>query len=189
MTPEDGLLVDKEQLQALSRPRKLCMNCNAPIDMVERHPSVVKASDTQLERYDYCSACWEHVKDEVFDSFWMARREQRRRVPKLSRRQRSVALRALFESLRERQEEDDQDARARLFLIAHLLMKWGGLRWRENLTGVAPGDEVIVFEDPLSGERHEIASVSMDDAALARVKAEVEDFLRQCAPEEDEIAL
>jgi hypothetical protein len=174
--------VDKDQILTLSRSRKLCANCNAPIDAIERHPSVIKEGKRQLERFDYCPACWEHIKDEVFDSFWLARRERRQsQAPKLSRRERRVALRALFESLRERRE--DEDVAPHLFLISHLLLKWGGLRWRENRMD-EDGREVIVFEDPTTGEHHEVPTVPVDDENLLRIKGEIEEFLRQYAPED-----
>jgi hypothetical protein len=150
------------------------MNCNAPIDD-QRHPSIVRTADKQLERYDYCAACWEHLKNDAFESFWLARRERSaRRAPRLNRRQRSAALRALFESLRERAGEEDMTGH--LFLISHLLMKWGGLKWRENQAAL-DGAELVVFEDPASGERYEVPSIDIADEQLVRIKAEIEDFL------------
>jgi hypothetical protein len=159
------------------------MNCNAPIDAFDRHPSVIRKSESQIERYDYCPGCWEHIKSEIFDSYWMVRRHpEDRRIPKLSRRERNTALRALFESLRDRQQDENVDAH--LSLISHLLMKWGGLKWRENLSDAA-GREVVVFEDPASAEAYEVPTVDIDDENLLRIKAEIEEFLRQFAPDDD----
>lgn len=178
--------MDKDQILTLSRPNKLCMNCNAPIDAIERHPSVIRQSERRIERFDYCPACWEHIKSEMFDSYWITRRDPRqRRIPKMSRRERNTALRALFESLRDRSQEEDVDPH--LFLISHLLMKWGGLKWRQNHQDTA-GREVVVFEDPASGEIYEVPTVDVDDENLLRIKTEIEEFLRQFAPD-DEIAL
>ena len=82
---------------------------------------------------------------------------------------------------------ETEDVAPHLFLISHLLMKWGGLRWRENRADLA-GRELVIFEDPVSGDRYEIHAVDVDDENLLKIKAEIEDFLRRFAPE-DEIAL
>ena len=179
--------MDKEKLLTIGRPQRLCMNCNERIDAVERHPSAVKLGREQIERYDYCPQCWEHIKGEVFDSFWLTRREPRqKRMPKLTRRQRNAAMRALFESLRERCE--NEDVGPHLFLLSHLLMKWGGLKWRENRPTV-DGGEVVVFEDPASGELYEVPSVEIDDESLALIKLEIEELLKQFASDEEDISL
>jgi hypothetical protein len=179
--------VEKEQLLAIGRPNRLCCNCNAPIHGVERHPSALKRSPSQVERLDYCDDCWRLLKEEMWESFWLTNREPRqRRVPKMNRRQRATALRALFESLRDR--AGDEDLGPHLFLISHLLMKWGGLKWRENQTDIE-GREVVVFEDAASGDTFEVPSVAIDEESLAPIKLEIEDFLRQFASEGAEVEL
>jgi hypothetical protein len=171
--------MDKEVLLSISRPQKLCMNCNAPLDTIARHPSVLRLAAHAAERADYCPECWQLLKDEAYDSFWITRRVPRER-PRLNRRQRSAALRALFESLWERREEENVGPH--LYLLAHLLMKWGGLRWKENQTDTQ-GREVVVFEDPASGDRIEVTSASADEERMAAIQREIEDFLREYAPE------
>lgn len=174
--------MDKEALLTIGRPHRLCMNCNAPIDAIEHHPSAVRpAGKAKLERLDYCPECWQAIKDEVYESYWITRREVRDRRPKLTRRQRSLALRALFESLWDRR--DQEDVSAQIYMLSHLLMKWGGLRWRENRAG-SDGREIVVFEDAASGQLLEIPGVEMDDTMMALVNQEIEDFLRQYQPED-----
>jgi hypothetical protein len=179
--------MDKEILLTIPRPGKECGNCGAEIESLERHPSVIRLVRSQMaERLDYCPACWEHLKREAWDSFWITRRPPKeQKVPHLTRRERAVALRALFESLWERRAEGDYGPH--LYLLAHLLMKWGGLKWRENRSETG-GAELVVFEDPASGDRLELAAMEIDDARLAAIKAEIEDFLRRYSPEE-EVAL
>ena len=107
-------------------------------------------------------------------------------MPKLNRRQRSAALRALFESLWERRETEDVGPE--IYMLAHLLMKWGGLRWRANETDPM-GQALVVFEDPASGDRITIPETKLDDERLVQVQQRVEDFLREYAPEESEVEL
>jgi hypothetical protein len=180
--------MDKETLLTISRPNKTCLNCGEALDVIERHPSMLRADEARrLERLDFCPDCWQHMKDEVYESFWITRREQKNRaIPRLSKRERATALRVLFESLWDRRGEEDMAAH--LYFLSHLLMKWGGLKWRENATDIQ-GGEVIVFEDPASGDMLEINAVQLDDERLLAIKDEVENFLRQYAAEGQEVTL
>ncbi len=179
--------MDKETLLSLGRPQRKCMNCDGALDQIERHPSALRGDRRRLERLDYCPECWERVKDEVFDSFWMVRRQTGpRRAPKLNRRQRSIALRALFESLWDRREQED--VAPELYLLAHLLMKWGGLRWRENVLDIT-GRPCVIFEDAASGDRVEIPEIELEDERLAAIQQRIEEFLAEHAQEGEEVEL
>ncbi|HPK02801.1 MAG TPA: hypothetical protein PLS90_10140 [Candidatus Sumerlaeota bacterium] len=141
----------------------------------------------RLERLDFCPECWQVMKNEAYESFWITRRERKdKAIPRLSKRERATALRVLFESLWDRREEED--LAAHLFFLSHLLMKWGGLKWRENSSDIH-GNEVVVFEDPASGDLLEIGAAPLDDDRLLAIKEEVEGFLRQYAAEGQEISL
>ena len=180
--------MDKETFLNIPRPQKTCANCGAMIDTLGRHPSVIRlVRKEEAQRHDYCPACWDYLKQEVWDSFWITHREPpEHKAVRLSRRERAVALRALFESLWERRETEDVGPH--IYLLAHLLMKWGGLRWKENLQ--APGGgEIVVFEEPASGDRLEVQSVELTDERLAMVKEEIEQFLRHYAPEDEDLSL
>ena len=112
----------------------------------------------------------------------MARRAARApRATRLNRRQRNTALRALFESLRERAETEDVGAH--LYLISHLLMQWGGLKWRENATA-EDGSETVVFEDAASGESFAVAAAPIPDERLLAIKEEIDEFLHRHAAED-----
>jgi hypothetical protein len=182
--------MDKESLLTLGRPQKHCQNCGAEIDKITHHPSIIRAAGTRtLERLDYCPQCWDYIKEEAWDSFWITRREVKARVPKLTRRQRSVALRALFESLWEHRENaENREVEAHLYFLAHLLMKWGGLKWRASDRD-GEGREIVIFEDPASGDALRVAAVETTDEQLAAMQARIEEFLREYVTEDEEITL
>ena len=188
MPKDPGAAMDKEKLLSLGRPARQCTNCGQPISGLPRHPSSIKTAERNaFERFDFCPVCWEHVKDEAFESFWITRRDQgTRKLPKLTRRERAVAIRALFESLWERRQ--DEEVETHLYFLAHLLMKWGGLKWRENRSDTS-GGEVVVFEDPIAGDRIEVTPGRQDDQSMVAIKKEVEEFLKQYSAEDQEIML
>lgn len=175
--------MEKDLLLSIGRPQKLCMNCNAPLEAIERHPSIIKSMKSrQVERLDYCPECWQQMKDEAYESFWITKRVVKEaKVRKLSRKERNTAMRALFESLWERRESEDVGPH--VFFLAHLLMKWGGLKWRESRVDAHDRD-IIVFEDPASGDRLEVVGVDIDDERMNGVKDEIEAFMRQYASED-----
>ena len=181
-----GRVMEKDMLLSIGRPQKLCMNCNAPLEAIERHPSILRSlKERGVERLDYCPDCWRQMKDEAYQSFWITRRIlKEQKVRKLSRKERNTALRVLFESLWDRRESEDVGPH--IYFMAHLLMKWGGLKWRENRQDEY-GREVVVFEDPASGDRLELVAVDPGDERMNAVKDEVENFMRQYASESGEL--
>lgn len=180
--------MEKEELLQIGRPQKFCSNCNSPIDKIERHPSVLNVKKRhQVERLDYCPECWQQIKDEAYNSFWITHRSTRRNsLKKMSKRQRNSALKALFESLWDRRETEDVGPH--LYFLAHLLMKWGGLHWKEDIKDPY-GREVVVFEDTATGNTIEIMTFVISDERMLKIKEEVENFLQQYAPEDEELAL
>jgi hypothetical protein len=92
-----------------------------------------------------------------------------------------MALRALFESLWERRETEDMGLH--IFFLAHLLLKWGGLKWKKNLVD-ANGRERVIFEDPATGDTIEVMAVEADDERMDAVKEEIEQFMKQYASED-----
>lgn len=180
--------MEKEVLQQIGRPQKVCSNCHCPIDNIGRHPSVLNVKKRrQVERLDYCPECWQQLKEEAYNSFWITQRSPRRqRLKKMSKRERNSALKALFESLWDRRETEDVGPH--LYFLAHLLMKWGGLRWKEDVKDPY-GREVVVFEDHATGDTIEIMTFVISDERMFKIKEEVENFLQQYAPEDEELAL
>lgn len=176
-------MLEKEQLLALERPQSHCAECNRVIEDLEKHPTRLLIAEDQPKRGDYCPECWEFIKGESYDSYWMTRRPRReKRLPKLSRREKAVAARALFESLWEQRDREDVDAD--LYFLAHLLMKWGGLKWKRESSDES-GGELIIFENPITGDTIEIKSVKMTEDYINQIKERLENFLREHAPENE----
>ncbi len=175
--------MDKETFLSIGRPQRRCMNCDAPIDMIERHPSVLRpAAGRSFERFDYCPTCWEQLKDDAYESFWMTRRDTTpRKAPKMSRREKSMALRALFESLWDRREAEDVGPE--IYLLAHLLMKWGGLKWRENGADAA-GRPASCSRTPPAATRSKIAEVEVADERLNEIQQTIDNFLAEYTNED-----
>lgn len=175
--------MDKEALLKIGRPGKQCVNCGAALAELNRNPTAVRKEDEQLARLDYCPECWDVIKRDVYDFFWVTRREHKPKAAvKLTRKERNAALRALFESLWERR--DNEDVSSHLFLLSHLLMKWGGLKFLEEET-TEDGRAMIVFEDPSSGDRLAIEAMDLEDERILELKEEIDDFLREFASDED----
>ena len=176
-------MIEKERLLTLERPRPHCTECNGVLEDLDSHPTRLMVDEKELQRTDYCPDCWEFVKEETYDSFWVTRRiKKEKRVPKLSRREKAVAVRALFESLWEKR--DREDVEVHLYFLAHLLLRWRGLRWKRNEVD-AEGRELIVFEHPATGDLIEILSVDTTNESIAAIKEEIENFLRDYAPEQE----
>lgn len=176
-------MIDKEQLLSIERPKAKCVECDTALDELNHHPTRLRVREDSPERADFCADCWEFAKGDAYDSFWVTRRiKKEKRIPKLSRREKAVAVRALFESLWERR--DDEDVEAHLYFLSHLLLRWGGLKWVRNK--IAPdGGEIIVFENPATGDPIEVRTVDTSSDAIAEVKTRIENFLREYAPEND----
>jgi len=176
-------MLDKDQILAIERPQTHCAECNGLIEELDRHPTRLTLSEVEPKRRDYCPDCWQFIKNEAFDVYWMTRRLKKEKViPKLSRREKAVAARALFESLWD--QRDREDVEADLYFLAHLLMKWGGLKWkREEKDG--DGHDIIVFENPSTGDSIEVRSVHLSEEALEQTKSRLENFLRDYAPENE----
>jgi hypothetical protein len=178
------MMIEKDPLLQLERPKGQCLECGAPLEDLSRHPSRLRMKANESERADFCPDCWQFAKDEAYDSYWLTKRTKReRRVPRLSRREKAVAVRALFESLWDQRDREDVDAH--LYFLAHLLLRWGGLKWRRNES--TPEGEVLIFENPATGDQIEIRSAKADEETIASIKARIENFLRESAPEAEAV--
>jgi hypothetical protein len=172
-------MLDRDQLLSLDRPQPACSECGAALDEFDRHPTRLSLGDAGLRRADFCPECWEFAKTEAHDFFWLTRRERADKpAPRLSRRQKAVAARALFESLWERRDEEDVEGH--LYFLAHLLLRWGGLRW-VRAGGDEAGREIVVFENPATGDLLELRAVEASDDSIQQVRQNVEAFLAEYA--------
>lgn len=176
-------MLQREQFLSIERPHTRCDSCDVLIEGLDHHPSGLTMTEETTKRFDYCPDCWERIKAGAFDSYWLTRRIKKdKRQPKLTRREKAVAARALFESLWD--QRDREDVEADLFFIAHLLLKWGGLKWKKN-AATEDGREVVFFENPATGDSIEIKAVELSDEMIEAIKARIESFLHEYAPEND----
>lgn len=177
------MMLEKEQILSLERPKAHCAECGSALDELERHPTRLRLRENEAERADFCPDCWQFAKDEAYHSYWITKRiVKEKRAPKLSRREKAVAARALFESLWERR--DDEQIDAHLYFLAHLLMRWRGLHWKRNEM-TEDGREIVVFENPATGDPIELPTVDMTETAILEIKERIEKFLREYAPESE----
>jgi hypothetical protein len=180
---DTGRGIDKEHILALERPQTHCAECNAPLSELDRHPTRLIVRGGEPRRADFCPDCWEFAKEEAYDSYWITRRvKKEKRAPRLSRREKAVAVRALFESLWEKREAEEVEAH--IYFLAHLLLKWGGLKWKGTEVD-AEGREIVVFENPITGDPIEIRSVDASEEAIAEIRDRIEAFLREYAPDDE----
>jgi hypothetical protein len=174
-------MIGKEKLLTLERPQPVCAECGAALEALERNPTRLTVKEDEPRRADFCPDCWRFAKEEARQAYWQTKREKKeKRAPRLSRREKAVAVRALFEGLWEQRDREAVDAH--LYFLAHLLLRWGGLKWVRNEADEG-GREVIVFEHPTTGDVLEIPAVDAEEEAIAAIQTRIEDFLRDYAPE------
>ncbi len=179
-------MLEREPWLGIERPRAHCSECNAPLEDLERHPTrLILLAEAPLRR-DTCPDCWDLVRSEAYHSYWVTRRlKPEPPTPRLSRREKALAVRALFESLWDQREREDLDDH--LYVLAHLLLRWGGLKWRGRGRDER-GRPTVVFENPATGDPLALPAVEPPEAIVEAIKARIESFLREHAPEA-EIAL
>ncbi|MFH0795192.1 MAG: hypothetical protein V2A74_14305 [bacterium] len=169
-------MVDKEQYLNLGRPEKNCLLCGASLLEVEKHPSVLSVGEAEaLMRRDYCQRCWEQLREEYF-SFWITRREKPKQRVKISKKERNDALLRLFLSLYD--DRANNDHLDRLYFLAHLLMKFGVLKWKSHIA-LNNGAPALLFEQPQTGLDFEIPQVEVSDERLSAIKGELEAYLSE----------
>lgn len=188
-------ITDKELYLKIGRPQNACVQCGATISHAGKHPSALldpdgpdtaPRADVTLRR-DYCVDCWKQLGHEPYVGFWLARREAPKVRAVKTRKERNAALLSYFELLRQEPEENNDERGPRLFFIAHLLMKYGVLKWVRSDAAAHPGaPEIIVFRNASADEFVEIESVELDDQHLAEIKKDVDEFLARAVSEEAE---
>ncbi len=165
MTPPDP----RESLQ---RPTAHCIKCNTPLVDLSKHPSRLvetsggEESEEEIARQDFCPACEAEVRAGEYHSRWLAQRPAPPPPPKSeTRKSQAARLREEFHRLTDLSEPSEEDRDA-LYLLAHLLMKVGGFRWRQT-------DEergVLLFEDRSTEQTWEIQAVPLERKRLAQAQ-------------------
>lgn len=178
-------MLEKDKYLTLERPKVACCECGSGLDEFSHHPSSLRMGESESRRLDFCPDCWEFAKSEVRDSYWVTRRAKKeKRARRLSRREKAVAVRALFESFWDQRESEDLDAH--LYFLSHLLLRWGGLKFVRTEED-AEGRELLVFENPATGDPIEIRNVDAMEDSILEIKEKIEKFLIEYAPEEESV--
>jgi hypothetical protein len=142
-------------------------------------PAESADNDAQFSREDYCLKCWKELKERAYFSFWMGKRDATSLPPKkLNRAERNVVLAALFESLLERHDEENDQA-PHLFFLAHLLMKFKVFKWLPAEYDTATNTNMLRFVRVGSDDEIRIPDMEMSDEMIVRVKGEIENYLAE----------
>lgn len=137
------------------------------------------AEDSGFQRFDYCDKCWAEKKDKAFFCFWVGRRAPTDLPPKkLNRAERNLALLALFDSLSEKNNAEN-DYSPHLFFLAHLLMKFRIFKWQPSATDPETGEKMLCFlradtQDPVL-----VPDSNLDDETIVQLKEEIESYLQE----------
>jgi hypothetical protein len=152
-----------EHAEPIHRPSAVCAKCGAPLESVTKHHSrLVDAGGGATTRQDFCPACQAEARAGEYHSRWLAQRPAPASAPRrVTRRAQAARLREEFYRLTDQPEPSDEDRDA-LYLLAHLLMKTGGFRWKE--TDEEAG--VIVFEDQSNKQRCAVQTVPLEGDRL-----------------------
>lgn len=148
----------------------------APPDNKESTP---ETQETPFQRFDLCADCWAAFKDQAYFSYWMGRPNTSNLPPKkLNRVERNLALLALFDSLAERNGEEN-DYTPHLFFLAHLLMRYKIFKWLPALRDPANGRKTLLFSRSDSEEPVQVSDMDLPDEMIASIKDEIEQYLER----------
>ncbi|MCD6385757.1 hypothetical protein J7M23_08265 [Candidatus Sumerlaeota bacterium] len=153
--------------------------CGEPLNRLDRHPSALTSDDENqvLIRHDYCPECWAKVKDHPFFCRWIAKRFPRDTDSKrIQRQSTNQYLLHLFHQL---QHSDDPNRTARLFILAHLLLRLREFNWCGYEIDPDTNKRVLVFEKVRSRNRIHIPEVKFTDEQLAEAQNFVDEILKK----------
>lgn len=174
--------MDREAFLKIAKPQPTCVLCGATLAEVRRHPSALVAPDSDASeseedvprREDYCARCWEQRTSKQYVGFWITKREppQPRKVQ--NRRERNARLAAYFDYF---YREDPQSHAPRLYFLAHLLMRYGVLKWLRTELDPATGRERVWCRHMINDEEVSVEGVELTDEELVAIKREIDELL------------
>jgi len=179
--------MERDQYLQINRPANQCALCGEPLRELPRHASVLDEKDGRPERMDLCPTCWKEARNPRYFSFWLTRRARPAPDRKQAKAARNEILWRLFSALTTHTAPEMEPQR---FLLAHLLMKFGVLRWRPAEPGEQEQEGMVAFEHVATGEVFKVRERALDAAALVaclqeieeRVAREMNPSLRDAAP-------
>jgi hypothetical protein len=162
----------------IAKSHQTCVLCGAKFDTTQGYFSALFEQGSSFERRDYCAACFkEHRPPDVY-SFWKTavpeEDEGKPRRPVLD-------AESVLEFFRRLGEERDPRRVSFRFVLALMLARKKVLKLERNARA-ADGAEVLVFVERRSGERHEVPSLQMDEAALTAASGELGRLLGLAPP-------
>ncbi len=175
--------MDREVFLKLTKPQQHCVLCGAPLAEAGKHPSVLvpaQANDEEGDeadiprRQDYCHACWEKHTAKDYLGFWITRREPPKPRRVQNRRERNARLAAYFDYF---YREGGEAHAARLYFLAHLLMRYGVLRWVRTETDPETHKERISYRHMINDEEVVVEGAELSDDDLVVLKREVDELL------------
>lgn len=190
--------MDREQYLQVARSAGICALCGQSLAGKERHPSIIedlpakqektreeksrkdKEEEHKPSRKDFCPQCWQNLGDRNYFSFWLAKRAKPAPNRRLAKSERNEALWRLFSALT---AQPTEETLSQCFLLAHLLMKYGILRWKANIAD-GEGARWIVFEHASTGEECRVRDLALTDDGLVQALQDIESAMtRNVNPE------
>ena len=166
--------MEREEYLQIHRPSNQCVLCGGSLVEEGHHPSVLKESESgEPTREDFCRKCWDNIQDRKYFSFWLAKRVRPEPNRRLAKAERNEVLWRLFNALT---SQRDSKTELHIFLLAHLLMKYGILRWKSNQPD-EDGVNCILFEHPQTNEEFKVRERALGDEALVQTLKEIEDLV------------
>ena len=154
----------------INRPAEKCVMCGKPIIGMTKHPTTLHADDSQnaLLRNDYCETCWEKVKEKDYFSYWVTRRVPR--SGKEERQKKETARQTAIRLFEQMMQSEDEDRTARLYILAHLLLRFRIFKWKGSEINGETGQAQLVFERATTREEVKIPDMRLSEEQLAEAQ-------------------
>jgi len=155
----------------ITRSERRCTSCQKLFEEGEAFVSALFDQDNQLQRRDYCPACWDAQEDRsgAF-SFW------RTRVPRRDDDKKPLVDENVVMDFFLRMADSDDEKRLNFrYILALILMrrkqlKFVDIRRRE-------GREYLVLRRPRHEAEHEVLNPDLDDEQLEHVREDLSQIL------------
>lgn len=159
------------------RPNDECLLCGTALPSVGRHPSLLEVTNRdEVIRRDFCPTCWEKSANPGYFGYWVTKRiaAPTQRERRLAKSERNEALWRLFSAL---YTTGSEEHRPQLFLLAHLLMRYRILQFKQT-----EEDGALLFHHNASGETYRVEDVPLDSTPFHDIMAGIEEQAVAFAP-------
>lgn len=173
-------MLERDSYLKFRRPHDECLLCGTPLPSVGKHPSLLEVTDRDdVIRRDFCPTCWEKSANPSYFSYWVTKRisAPTSRERRLAKSERNEALWRLFSAL---YASGAEEHRPQLFLLAHLLMRYRILQFKNT-----SDDGALQFHHSASGETYRVEDVPLDSTPFHDIMAGIEEQAVAFAPTEN----